>query len=294
MSFIETALEGKNEKERKSKAVCAVAIVITAILLVLAIIAFTICQIVSTVDGGGSNSDYKIERTEKITLAENAVTSGNLLTLDENNYYAGIVDGVKIYFTAKENNTFLSVRSANRENFLATQETMTALCNMVNACNNALNDNNLVVAAAYDSKAANSNDAIYSAGTAVAFNYYNNGELNDEKSITGAEQYLWLYENAHTYGFIAKAQDSNIFRYVGVDFATAIKANNDTFESFTAKLKEATPEKPVFLNTAKTKAAYYCPIDNVQVPVNYSYSHCGDNIGGVYITVDFLTPKAAN
>ena len=294
MSFIETALEGKNEKERKSKAICAVAIVITAILLIIAIIAFTICQIVNISGNGGNTTDYKIERTEKLALTETAISTGNLLTLDNNNYYKGNVEGVKIYYTAKENNTFLSVRSINRERFLATQETMLALCNMVTECNTALNDNNLVIAAAYDSEAADSNAPIYSAGTAVAFNYYNNGELSDERSIANVEQYSWLYANAHNYGFIAIAQDSNIFRYVGVDFATAIKANNDTFESFTAKLKEATPEKPVFLNTAKTKAAYYCPIDNVNVPVNYSYTHCGDNVGGVYITVDFLAPKTAN
>ena len=104
MSFIETALDGKNDKERKSKAVCAVAIVITAILLIIAIIAFTICQIVSVTGDGNSTTDYKIERTEKIPLTETAISTGNLLTLNETNYYKGNVDGVKIYYTAKENN----------------------------------------------------------------------------------------------------------------------------------------------------------------------------------------------
>ena len=42
MSFIETVLDGKTEKERKNKAICAVAIVITAILLIIAII-FSLC-----------------------------------------------------------------------------------------------------------------------------------------------------------------------------------------------------------------------------------------------------------
>lgn len=286
MSFIETVLDGKTEKERKNKAVCAVAIVITAILLIIAIIAFTICQLVGVI-GGDTQKNYKVGKTEKITLDQKAVYSGNMLLLDDEHPYKGEVAGEIIYNPDK---AFLSVRNQNKNHFQATTETLNNLYAMVNACNTALNDNNLVVTKAYDKDG--SNEAVFSAGTAIAFNYYIIPEELKESSIAdGKNKYAWLYENAHKYGFIALSQDSNVFRYVGVDFATAMKTNNLSFEEFTAKLKKATPENPVFLNASKTKAAYYCKLTNVLVPVKYSYTTCGDNQEGIFVTVNFEANK---
>ena len=295
MSFIETALEGKNEKERKNKAVCAVIIVITAILLIFALLAFTICQIVNAIDDNDGVTDYKIERTEITSLDPKAVHLGPMLTLDADHSYAG---GDEDYFVNLQERTDRPKKEDGTTNAytvyakadVATDMTASALNRMLTDFYSVIKDDNLIV---FSACKTNSNQApVFSAGTAVEFKYFTADMSKDP--IDGVATYTWLYENAHTYGFIALDTDRNIFRYVGVEFATAIKAGNDTFDSFTAKLKAATPENPVFLTADKTKAAYYCSIDNVQVPVNYSYTHYGDNVNGVYVVVDFLSPKTAN
>ena len=296
MSFIETMLDGKTDKERKSKAICAVAIVITAILLVIAIIAFTICQIVVTV-GGDEPIDYKIERTEKKELAPSAVKLGTMLTLDEDHPYEGGDEDYFVSLQKRNDRPKIEDGSANAYtvlaqtlNYVTTEATATALNKMLTAFYNTVKDDNLIIFNTYN-VANSSQDAIFSAGTVIEFKYW---DINSSKEpIVGVEKYNWLYSNAHKYGFITLESDKNVFRYVGVDFATAMYTNSLSFEAFTAKLKEATPQNPVFLNADKTKAAYYCPIENVQVPVNYESSTSGDNVGGIYVTVDFLTPKSA-
>ena len=66
MSFLETLLSGNSAKERKEKKICAIAIVVTAFILVVALIAFTICMVVDATAGMNSNNDKDKESEEEI------------------------------------------------------------------------------------------------------------------------------------------------------------------------------------------------------------------------------------
>ena len=83
----------------------------------------------------------------------------------------------------------------------------------------------------------------YETGLSFGFVPYNKSYSNDKALLS--EEYLWLKENAHNYGFIFRFEaekeyltgfsaDTWRLRYVGVDAASVIYANNLTFEEYYA------------------------------------------------------------
>ncbi len=308
MSFLETLLDGNNEKERKNKAACAAAIAITAILLVIAIIAFSICLIIDSTPAGPNDSavDHKIENVEKKSFGgeeSNAIKEGLLLTLNNAHRFTGTPSNLVNLQSWEERpktpekdaagNPVNAYSVHYKDNSYATRETTIALNEMLKVFYNTKKNGDLIIETAFDSSAIDSQDAVFSAGTAIEFKYFttDSGRYNETAVITNSGDFSWLYNNAHDYGFVVSSSNSNIFRYVGELFATAIKNSGLSFDAFCAKLKEATYENPVFLDAAKNYATYYCPIDNVLVPTDYAYDTDGDNVGGVYVTVDFTKPK---
>ena len=160
----------------------------------------------------------------------------------------------------------------------------------------AKKDEYLLIANAYDIKESDSQDAIFSSGEAIALEYFLDYETNGiskPTSIAGVSVYKWIYNNAHKYGFIAVSKSSNVFRYVGVQHATAAKSQGLYLNNYLRKLKQATIENPMKLDVNGTAVAYYCPISDVKVPKNYSYVISGDNVDGVIITVS-LTSSSNN
>lgn len=298
MSFFEILLDAGNARERKKKQACAILIAITAILLVIAIIAFVICQVVDATaekepdDKETQEAPISIGATATKQLSEEAIYSGNLLTLNDSRHYKGRPELLNVESQRKEMNAFISL-FGNKANFMATADTVKALCNMVTDCNKALdNDDNLVLSGAYDSSAISTQSGIYSSGEAVAISCCFEGSTQDIRPINEVAKYKWIYNNAHKYGFIAASANSNVFRYVGVTHATAAKANGLYLDNYLKQLKNATAEAPMKLDAMGSCIAYTCPIANVVVPTNYSYEISGNNVDGVIVTVNLKS--AAN
>ena len=302
MSFFETLLSGNSEKERSEKKICAIVILITAVLLVVALIAFGICQIVdatSNSDNSDKEKDTEKERVElgettSKTLSDTAMYTGNLLTLDSNARYKGDVEVVNLQQredrpkTEAGENTY-SVLAAVRDKYHATEETAVALNKMLKAFYEAKKDDNLFISGAYDTTNVDGQDAIYSSGETIALSYFHdyatNG-INDQRTIAGVDTYKWIYANAHKYGFVAVSSTSNEFRYIGVTHATAMKTKGLSLNNYLKQLKNATPESPMQLDANGSYIAYYCPISDVKIPKNYSYEISGNNVDGVIITVN--------
>ena len=301
MSFFEILLEASTEKERKKKQACALLIVITTILLIIAIIAFAICQIVEATANNDSDKE-KDTAEEKVDLGETtskqlsdtAIYSGNLLTLNSTTRYKGDVDVVNLQKRddrpqTEESKNAYTVLPAVQAKFHATEDTAAALNKMLKAFYEAKKDDNLLISGAYDTTKVDDQDAIYSSGEAIALSYFHdyatNG-INDQRSIAGVDTYKWIYANAHKYGFVAVASNSNVFRYVGITHATAAKLKGLTLDKYLNQLKSATPELPMKIDASGSYIAYYCPISNVTVPKNYSYDISGNNIDGVIVTVN--------
>jgi D-alanyl-D-alanine carboxypeptidase len=308
MSFFETLIDGSNEKERKQKKLCAIVILVTAVLLAIALIVFTICQVVDATSNNNSDKEKDTEEetvnlgeTTVKTLSDTAIYSGNLLTLDSSHRYKGDVDVVNLQQrtdrpkTEANENTY-SVLSAVRDKYHATEETAKALNKMLKAFYEAKKDDNLFISGAYDTSKIDDQDAIYSSGETIALSYFHdyatNG-INDQRTIAGVDTYKWIYANAHKYGFVAVSSNSNEFRYIGVTHATAMKSKGLSLNNYLKQLKNATPDSPMQLDASGSHIAYYCPIDDVKIPKNYSYEISGNNVDGVIITVN-LSKASAN
>ena len=308
MSFFETLLDGNSEKERKEKRVCAIAILVTAVLLVIALIVFAICQVVDATSSNNSDKEKDTEEetvnlgeTTVKTLSDTAIYSGNLLTLDGNTRYKITPKGLSNLQARTDRPTLADGKTnaytiLSKEKYYATEDTAVNLNKMLKDFYDAKKDEYLLIANAYDIKESDSQDAIFSSGEAIALEYFLDYETNGiskPTSIAGVSVYKWIYNNAHKYGFIAVSKSSNVFRYVGVQHATAAKSQGLYLNNYLRKLKQATIENPMKLDVNGTAVAYYCPISDVKVPKNYSYVISGDNVDGVIITVS-LTSSSNN
>lgn len=298
MSFLKILLDGNSAKEREKKQICAIAIAITAILLVVSIIAFAICQVVDLTANTDSDKEKDTEKetvdlgeTTQTQLSNNAIHLGNLLTLNDNKHYQGELELLNIESERKTNGAFISL-FGNKSNFEATADTIKALCNMVNDCNSALNDDNLVLSNAYDTTKISTQSGIYSSGEAVAISCCFEGSTSDIRPINEVEKYKWIYSNAHKYGFIAVSSKSNVFRYVGELHATAAKTSGLYLDNYLKQLKNATVDNPMKLNASGSIIAYTCPATDVRIPKNYESDTSGNNVDGIIVTV-YLS-KAVN
>jgi len=280
MSFLETLLDGRTAQEKKQKQTCAIVISVTAILLVVAIIAFAICQVIdatsnnnSDENGIGGEAAINLGEMTTETRSENMITTGNLLTLDNKHHFKGRPELINIYYEGRFG-VALSVLPANRKNFEATPETAEALSKLVADCYAALNDDNLIVSAAFDSSVIDNLDAIYSSGETVALDCF--AEEGSKLPINEVDKYKWVYNNAYKYGFVLASAKSNVFRYIGNDTpekeAHLLAAKNmGSLDKYLKELKNATPDNPLKLDDSGSMVAYTCPVNNIKVPKNYKW-----------------------
>lgn len=297
MSFFEALLSGSNAKERSAKKACVIAIAVTAVLLAVALIALLICQIAG-VSASNTPEDepetldeaIKLGETKTIELSDTAIFTGNLLTLNDNNPYKGTptLENIEERRSESKPKAFISLFD-KKDDFEATAETANSLFAMVNDCNAALNDDNLVLTNAYNVNSVSSQKAVYSSGEVIALSYCHEGSTKDIRPIGENPKYDWIYKNAYKYGFAPLTPKSNEFRYVGVTHATAIKNKGLSIDNYLKQLRSATAEAPIKLNVNGSYVAYFCPINNVVIPKNATedaYQMSGDNLSGVIVTVN--------
>ena len=117
--------------------------------------------------------------------------------------------------------------------------------------------------------------------------------------------YLWIYENAHKYGFIIRypnacknhtGLDSTKrvhLRYIGVEHATYIHQNNICFEEYLELLRNQhnSPDKALNIQVADASyLVYYIKYTgnptSIPVPKNSTYTISGDNMNGFIVTVE--------
>ena len=194
MSFFEALTSGSNAKERSAKKACVIAIAVTAVLLAVALIALLICQIAG-VSASNTPEDepetldeaIKLGETKTIELSDTAIFTGNLLTLNDNNPYKGTPTLVNIEDTRKAGDpvAFISLFD-KKDDFEATAETANSLFAMVNDCNAALNDDNLVLTNAYNVNSVSSQKAVYSSGEVIALSYCHEAAYGDVLTVERA------------------------------------------------------------------------------------------------------------
>ena len=117
--------------------------------------------------------------------------------------------------------------------------------------------------------------------------------------------YSWLYNNAHKYGFILRfpnscknhtgldSSETIHLRYIGIEHATYIHENGCCLDKYLETLRENyTYNNPLVINSAdgKTYNVYYVAYTgnptNVPVPEDKTYYISGDNMNGFIVTVE--------
>ncbi len=140
--------------------------------------------------------------------------------------------------------------------------------------------------------------AIGSSADLMLYDYYNGTFEN----FTGTEEYAWIPENCHRYGFVMRGTDR--LRYVGRDAAECIRYLEQTegqadLEKLETVIRDYSFEKPLFFTADSDVeyAAYFVAAEegstttSVPVPTRedeseYSHSISGNNEDGYIVIVD--------
>ncbi|MBQ9112058.1 MAG: hypothetical protein IJY08_00595 [Clostridia bacterium] len=309
-NFINALFGGKNAGKPAHK-YTAYAILGTSAVLVLAILVLVVSSIAFAVadantpdtpvnDGGsgdgGNSGGFGTSALGLVSgaYAEGQLYSGDLIVINDSNpLNAGSTNGNDLVNLSKERTEKPSGDSNFRYYYTvygdsaasATTATQKALDTMIMdyyTANN--NDDNLIVSKAYGA------GGIYDSGLIVELRYYN----GDSRDPISNETHVWVYTNAHKYGFIAlSSAGANVFRYVGTAHATYMNEKGiATVEEYNDLLKTKTATSP--LNLGNKVYAFYITQNAATVVSNkYSYTVSGNNIDGYIVTVDTNTPLSA-
>ena len=304
MNFLTEYFNSGSIKTQNMKRLGALLICITAALLVISLAVLSIASLVNAAKGNNPGDEDDEEGTGGIsvptgytttTLDPALIKAGNLLQIDANNPYNGTPTNLKIIGPerAKNQNGEVIYYAHNTVNYALTAETMEALNKMMLAFYEETQNTNVYVSAAYDQSAANQISALHATATAITLHCYT--EAPAHATIYGVEEYEWIYEHAHEYGFVrasSKQGEEDIFRYVGVAHAMGMdKLNKTDFADYLELLRTRYNKPSAALSVSvdgKTQRIYYQSAEapTVIVPTKWEYTLSGDNVNGYIITVD--------
>lgn len=150
--------------------------------------------------------------------------------------------------------------------------------------------------------------AIANSDVGAGFSDHHTGycfSMRSENGSLSPEDYEWLHENAHNYGFIIRYPESkapstgvsgypNCMRYVGTAHANLMKEKGLCLEEYIDYLKENAKTDPIGVkcDNGEEYFVYYYSFEgkqiNIRVPQDadkYPYTVSGTNDGGIVVTV---------
>lgn len=315
MKNMSELFDGGTKELQKKKKVTFYAICVTLALLAATLIFLLITVVAISIgnakdkDKESSDEPVNIGPTEIITIDSAQLYSGDLLLLDNEHSFKGNAN--VILMKSKERPQTDTGTNAytigEMGKFSGTEEAVDALNNMIKAFYKASKDDNIYVSNAYNTEKVDTQDAIYTSGTAFELKYFSAAADKDwskKDSIYGVSTYNWIYNNAHKYGFIVlsgingvdengKEIGSSVFRYIGIPNATAAKAAKQSLSVYLEALKATTPEEPLSAKVGTDRYAIYYLSATAEhkVPTDYEYTVSGNNSDGYIITVDLSAKK---
>ena len=139
-------------------------------------------------------------------------------------------------------------------------------------------------------------------GTTMTLKIYEPSTVITESILK--QNYTWIYENAHKYGFVIRFPDACKdhtsldsskrvhIRYIGVAHATYMYENGLCFEKYleTLRNKYSSTNPLTFSAGGKEYSVYYVKYSgnptSVPVPKNSNYTISGDNMNGFIVAVE--------
>ncbi len=238
-----------------------------------------------------------------------------LLNLVSNAYPCTFPPGLELVNVFTSGNGSFSVRETD---IMIRQDVMEPLNQLCAALQSATGNNDLLVCAGYRSQEeqqalwdnALSNHGIeytrqyfsqpgsseHHTGLAVDFAFY---QVDQQRSyeFDGSGDSQWMLEHCWEYGFVQRYPLSKVditgiseeawhFRYVGQPHATLMHQKDLCLEEYIALLQAYPWDGEHLVETvAGTEyEIWYCPADNIQVPMQGTYTLSGDHQGGCIVT----------
>lgn len=198
------------------------------------------------------------------------------------------------------------------------------LDSMLSDFHNTYNDNNVMVASAYRSKALQ--EELYAEeqlkedteavdGELVAVPGYSEHQTGYAVDLsirvddgvyveyTNTDNYKWILDNCSIYGFILRYPQDKVnlteigyetwhYRYVGTPHASYIMQNNLCLEEYISLVNSHTQDNPLYVTDLSLTnwMIYYVPSNagshtDVTVPIENDYQVCGNNSDGFIVAV---------
>ena len=275
---------GSTDRQNKRR-LGGLLIAITAILLVVAIITVSVGGAIMAIvgifdginnpgnddDGGSVGNSHLVETTlEDITIKANATK----FTLTNGEVALTEADYTKLQRpnrpVADDGETKLDGCEL-ADKFALQNDAFNAFNAMVTEFYNKTKLTTLYVAVAYNVTGGNA--SYFNSALAVKLEY--GIDANTSASTYGVEDYEWIYENAHKYGFVRVSDlegEENILRYVGLAHAKYIESkqgkNDEDFyglDDYLAEITSTTPD-----NTMKVSSVNKA-IGNKSTTTYYTY-----------------------
>lgn len=301
-------ISDSDPKQQKKKLLAIYSVIATLMILVALIVALCVTSIVNK--GNRNDQDISTDTEADEEMISDGIPAGYVeKTFDPAQLYSGsliLINDANPVNAASANTYILLQNYTNRpktpagsntytvddKTSKATPEAADALNKMLGDYYKQNADDNLVVASA---------DA--TSGMVFNLRYFVNYSAGNpdltKAGIYGVQKYNWIYENAYKYGFISLAgasadgsepENANLFRYVGVAHATAMKQKKlSTLEAYLDALKsETSVSRPMSISTADGKLKiYYCAADaTAYISEKNVWEVSGNNVDGYIITVN--------
>lgn len=306
---------GSTDRQNKRR-LGGLLIAITAILLVVAIVVTSIGGVVALI-GGVVDSFKKPDETPddgvnnhlaETTLEEVMVkAAASKFTLTNAEVALTDADYTRLQQPKRpvaDDGTTKLYNCESADNFALQTEAFDAFNAFVTAFYQKTKLTTLWVKVAYNVTGGNA--SYFTNALAVKLDYVTDTSNYTTASTFGVDEYEWIYEHAHEYGFVRVSNNSgeeNIFRYVGLAHAKYIESkqgkNDETFyglESYLADIKATTPDSTIKIGSVKkaigetsttTFYVYYMPSASAvfKLPNNkYTYTVSAADDGGYIVT----------
>ena len=302
MKNLSELFDGGSKETQRKKRITFYTICVTLAVLAVMMVFLLVTVIASNINIKPKSTDEEgidvnIGETTEINIGNDKLYSGNLLALNHANRYNGdpqVFSMQECETRPKTDNNTNAYTVSNKTTTFATQETIDAFNKLVKDFYAKTKNDNIKVVKAYNPDAADTQDALFSAGTTLQLEYFvvdEAGNASGSEVFSSTGDYAWVYNNAAKYGFVNVTVDgkaSAIFRFVGIEHATAMVSRKLSVDAYIEWLKANTsPEAPLASKSGnRNYAIYYIAANgNHVVPAKYEYTVSGNNTDGFIITV---------
>lgn len=301
-----------NLKAKKKLTLTLMAVL--AVILVLCIVIVSVVGIYNSLSGGvGYSNGLSQDKLTSTVASKTDSLYGTLILVNNSHEYTFPSDdtsGLVNWYAYATNNGGMVYGGLSTSNLKINSEAVTHAHSMLTAMYTALSDkltddDKYVVSAAY--RSYDDQSALHSTVSA-GFSDHHTGYVftlkRTSKSLS-PDDYTWLNENAHNYGFVFRYPDDkepltgvssypNCLRYVGVAHANLMKQKGLCLEEYIEFLKSDAKKSPASVECSNGEQyfIYYYPFTGMQSDIKvpkdaerYPYTVSGTNDGGIVVTV---------